>query len=96
MPLVAIILACGVDFKTYKHEAAIQSGWHNSTRFDASIASRLALMIDLDQGIQFVKVQARFNSFWSNSKQLNMVVGDHFNCQIPTILIVDWFQILIG
>ena len=46
-----------VDFKTYKHEAAIQSGWHDSTRFDASFASRLALILDLDQEIQFVEVQ---------------------------------------
>ena len=46
-----------VDFKTYKHKAAIQSGWHDSAQFDASFASRLALIFDLDQGIQFVEVQ---------------------------------------
>ena len=62
MPLVAIVWHRRVDFKTYKHEAAIPSGWHDSARFDASFASRLALIIDLDQGIQFVKVQADFNS----------------------------------
>ena len=85
-----------VDFITYKHEAAIQSGWHYSTRFDAAIASRLALTIDLDQGIQFVKVQARFNSFWSDLKQLNMVVGDHFNCLNPLILLVKRLLIMVG
>ena len=63
MPLVAIIWHMEVDFTTYKHEAAIQSDWHDSTRFDASIASHLALILDLDQGIQVVKVPARFDSF---------------------------------
>ena len=80
MPLVAIILAHGVDFKTYNHDSTIQSGWHDSALSGAAIASRLALVLDLDPGIQFVKVLAGFNSFWSNSLQLNMVLGDHFNC----------------
>ena len=66
MPQVAISLACRVDFKTYKQLAATQSGWHDSTRFGASSASRLALIIDLDQGIQFMKAQANFNSFYNN------------------------------
>ena len=57
MPLVAIVWHVEVHFKTYKHEAAIQSGWHDSARFDASFASRLVLIIGLDQGIQFVEVQ---------------------------------------
>ena len=62
MPQVAISLACGVDFKTYRYDTAIPLGWHNSTRSDALFASRLALVIDLDQGIQFVEVRADFNS----------------------------------
>ena len=66
MPLVAIIWHGRVHFKTYNYKAAIQSGWHDSTRFDASFASRLALILDLDQGIQFVEVQAGFNSFHNN------------------------------
>ena len=64
MPSVAIIWHVEVDFTTYKLVAAIQSGWHDSARSDAAIASRLALVIDLDLGIQFVKVQAIFNSLW--------------------------------
>ena len=66
MPRVAIILACGVDFKTYKHETAIQSGWDDSARFDAPIASHLALIIDLDQGIQFVPIAIHFGPFHDN------------------------------
>ena len=63
MPLVAIILAWESDFETYKQVSEIQFSCHDPAQFDASIASRLALMIDLDQGIRFVKVPARFNSF---------------------------------
>ena len=63
MPWVAIILAHGSWFQTYKRVSAIPSSCHDPARFNATIASRLALIIDLDQGIQFVKIQARFNSF---------------------------------
>ena len=45
MPLVAIIWHGRVHFKTYNYKAAIQSSCHDSIRFDASIASHLALMI---------------------------------------------------
>ena len=60
--MVAIVWHEKSKFATYNNVLAIQSGWHNPVRFDAPIASRLASVIDLDQGIQFVKVQADFNS----------------------------------
>ena len=50
------------DLKTYSNVLTIQSGWHDSARSDVAFASRLALMVDLDQGIQFVEVRADFNS----------------------------------
>ena len=66
MPLVAIILAWESDFETYKQVSEIQFSCHDPAQFDASIASRLALIIGLDQGIQFVRVQVHFNSFHNN------------------------------
>ena len=64
---MAIVWHKKSKFGTYNNVLTIQSGWRNSVRFDASIASHLVLIIDLDLGIQFVKVQADFNSIWSIS-----------------------------
>ena len=64
MPWVAIILAHGSWFQTYKRVSAIPSSCHDPARFNATIASRLALIFDLDPVIQFVKVPANFYSIW--------------------------------
>ena len=62
LPQVAIVWHGESNFKTYNNVLTIQSGWHDPVRFSAPMASRLASVIDLDQGIQFVEVQADFNS----------------------------------